>query len=106
MRLRRFAAATQPSLLLRRFFTNLQRIIQTLDHISTLDGQLLRSRLLTVCYHSVLPWSLKQSPSRVRVHGVLAAGVAVVLLRGVHGQRRFTPACRTSFLLTRVLGMR
>lgn len=29
MRLRRFAAATQPSLLLRRFFTNLHRIQPT-----------------------------------------------------------------------------
>lgn len=29
MRLRRFAAATQPSLLVRRFFTNLQKVRQT-----------------------------------------------------------------------------
>lgn len=34
MRLRRFAAGTQPSLLLRRFFTNLQRVEQEfiMDH--------------------------------------------------------------------------
>lgn len=131
MRLRRFAAGTQPSLLQRRFFTNLQRVKREfitppfqvcvilyvfssdvfrkpawnkyandihiyifvnhilrmwlfpssqffcsrsdqrgsplsvlsfsnqLDHVSALDRQLLRSCLLVVCHHRVLPWSLK-----------------------------------------------
>lgn len=35
MRLRRFAAATQPSLLVRRFFTNLQKVRQTVKWTTT-----------------------------------------------------------------------
>lgn len=30
----------------------------------------------------------------VRVHGVLAAGVPIVLFRSIHRERRLVPACR------------
>lgn len=49
MRLRRFAAATQPSLLLRRFFTNLQRIKQTVVIIIGLCTYLAQSKQESYC---------------------------------------------------------